>query len=117
MNYQAVKQGFNGQVDGTYTLQGAPISFENGWQVSFERPDDEYTEAQFNAIVDELASQGIVCIGVWGGVKEISVHIPQFRQAVAIAVKYSQDAIWSWGTMEALSRYEFMQVLENLNKR
>ncbi len=116
MNYYALKQAFNQTEDGTYDLNGNPISFPKGWQVSFERPDDTYTEDQFNHIVGNLAEYGQVCIGVWGGVKEISIHSDSFRRAAYIALAHNQDAIWGWELMNALSRYEILDMLQCSHK-
>ena len=104
MNYYKAKKNFSKTEDGTYDLNGNPVSFSFGYQVSFERPTDRYTEAEYNATVDSLLgfTQGAY-IGVWEGTKELSFYTTDKCMAIAIGAMHNQDAVWDWAKMEAIS--------------
>lgn len=100
MNLNALRNAFTKTEDGTYDLNGNPVSFTTGYQFSIERPgktrSDEFLEMIANA------TNGAY-IGVWGGVKEISFHTDNYDQAMFIAQMFTQEAIWDWAKMEAIT--------------
>ena len=103
--FQQLKANLNPMTDGTYTMQGNPTRFASGYQVLFERPDDEYNDNLFDTIVISLCAhlQSMVYIGVWGGSKEVSFHTESRELALGIAFKYKQDAIWDWANNQAIT--------------
>lgn len=83
--------------NGTYdydTLE--PISFESGYQVSFERKEHPLSDSEYNDIANRLAqTYGKAYIGIWDGI-ELSYHIDDLEDALRVGRMFSQIAIWDW---------------------
>lgn len=99
-NYYQVKQAYKNSdmLDGTYSLfEFDDVSFNSGYQVSFEREQDHYSQAQYNDIVNRLEKDfGQPYIGVWQGNVELSFHIMNLADATRIGKLFEQYAIWDW---------------------
>ena len=90
--------------DGTYNLiTKEPISFKEGYQVSFETDDRNYqngyyTDDEYDEIVYKLASILNVnaSLGVYETIPEISYHIKDKNLSLGMASLFNQISIWDW---------------------
>lgn len=103
--FKQLKDSIIATVDGTYTRLGNVCKFDRGYQVSFEREDDDYSDNLFDTTVITLIAklQSDVFVGVWGGVREISFHTNSKDLALMVATIYHQDAIWDWANNKAIT--------------
>lgn len=95
--------------DNTYDLDTLkPVSFEDGYQVTFCQIGDNYTNDQYQAKVNEclkLSSNGKTYAGKFEGTPEISFHCANREQAIAYAKANNQISIWDWKAGNADWRY------------
>ena len=86
--------------DNTYDLETLkPISFADGYQVTFCQIGDNYTPEQYQQKVNEclkLSSDGKTYAGKFEGTPEISFHCASRNQAIAYARANNQISIWDW---------------------
>ncbi|MDR1940522.1 MAG: hypothetical protein LBQ40_07020 [Clostridiales bacterium] len=97
--YKERLASFKDKPDGTYDVDTKKvISYNEGFQVSFEQTDDDYTDGEYNAKVEEIKrlTGSIAHAGVFGGKPETSFHVKTKKQAMAIARQYNQYSIWDW---------------------
>lgn len=86
--------------DGTYNLKTLkPLSYNNGYQVSFCRIGDNYSPKEYAAKVNEfldVSSDKIASAGKFQSTPEVSFHIKDKSVAIKKAKKYNQIGIWDW---------------------
>ena len=86
--------------DGTYNLETLePVSFDDGFQVSFCNVGDNYSADDYLFICSmfsEVSSDGIVYAGKYDGTAEISFHFSDKLTAIKYAKKFNQISIWDW---------------------
>ncbi len=85
--------------DGTYDLEtGEAVSYESGYQVSFQQTGDTYTDAEYDDKVVEMIKRtgSRAHGGVYAGVPEISFHTDNINEAMRIAVEYNQESVFDW---------------------
>ena len=86
--------------DGTYdmiTLE--PVSFSDGYQVTFCQVGDNYDDATYRYLVGlfcELSSDCKVYIGKFCGEPEISFHFDSKYFAKYYAKMFNQVSVWNW---------------------
>lgn len=103
--------------DGTYDLKtGNPVSFENGFQVSFqeyttERPghgayidDDEY-DRRVDALSAELGAKPNLARF---GEPEISFHVDSLEKALEVARRHNQESVFDWSTFKCIPNKDFV---------
>ena len=90
---------------GTYNIYTQEtVSFDRGYQVSFETLFDDYESEEYDEIAYRMSlmSDNHVYIGVWATGIELSFHFDDFELANALSILYNQMAIWDWGTEEEI---------------
>lgn len=90
--------------DGTYTLDGKPVSFKSGYQVSFQTTGGEdknsptyMSDDEYDRLVDEMrkATGSEPFLGIFGE-PEISFRCSSMKQAQELAIKYNQHSVYNW---------------------
>lgn len=84
--------------NGTYEYNSKnPVSFDDGYQVTFHNCDRNYTIEEYDGLVNSLMAitKSPLYIGVYGS-PEASFHCKEFKLAKQIAEKYNQYSIWGW---------------------
>jgi len=93
--------------DGTFDLtSGKPVSYEDGFQVSFQTTSSEeggVNDADYDKTVDELTklTGSQPHLGSYG-VPEVSFHCSDLKQALEIGKKYNQESVYDWLTGECI---------------
>ena len=98
-NLKKKKENFKKEEDGTYDIHThEKISFNSGYQVSFEKKDDSYTSSQYDEIAYKMSlmSDNNVYLGVYDSIPEISFHFEDFELANVVSIIFNQNSIWSW---------------------
>lgn len=92
--------------DGTYNLKTLkPLSYNNGYQVSFCRVGDNYSPKEYAAKVNEfldVSSDKIASAGKFQSTPEVSFHIKDKSVAIKKAKKYNQISVWDWKSGEEI---------------
>ena len=92
--------------DGTYNLKTLkPLSYNNGYQVSFCRIGDNYSPKEYAAKVNEfldVSSDKIASAGKFQSTPEVSFHIKDKSVAIKKAKKYNQISVWDWKSGEEI---------------
>ena len=104
-NIRNLTNNFTQEEDGTYEVYNhKSISFNKGYQVSFETSFDDYTNEDYDEICYKLSlmTDNKVYLGVWGGIPEFSFYFEDFDLANAVAILFNQMAIWDWSVMEPI---------------
>lgn len=98
ISYKNKLKKLKGKPDGTYDLDtGKPVTFKDGYNVSFEQSTDNYSSKEYYAKIKECAKKcdGKVYGGNFGGDAEISFYTKDIKVAKEIMYKYNQHSIWS----------------------
>jgi len=111
--------------DGTFDLDtGKPVSFDKGFQVSFQTTDSEeygsggfMKDRDYDRAVDDLSKRlgSKPYMGRFGD-PEISFHAMDYNTAMELATKYNQHSIWNWETMD-IEKNPFFDESKNHVKR
>ena len=91
--------------DGTYDLNTKqPISFDRGYQASFEILYDTYEDEIYDMLCYKLAlmTDNNVYLGVFNGNPEISFHFEDIELANTIAILFDQISIWDWSISDVI---------------
>ena len=91
--------------DGTYDLNTKqPISFDRGYQASFEILYDTYDDDKYDMLCYKLAlmTDNNVYLGVFNGNPEISFHFEDIELANTIAILFDQISIWDWSISDEI---------------
>ena len=90
--------------DGTYdTRTLEPVEFDKGYQFTFCQIGDNYSESEYNALVNGILSKlenKNVFAGKFEGSPEISFYTEDKDFAVEIGRRYNQISIWDWGACD-----------------
>ena len=100
-----MRENFTESEDGTYDLHSHKVvSFDRGYQVSFETAYDDYSEDDYSEIVYKMAlmSDNHVYLGVYGGNPEFSFYFQDLPLARTLAIMYKQISIWDWSVMDEI---------------
>jgi hypothetical protein len=94
-----------GKEDGTFDLEtGEPVSFDNGYQVSFQTSNSEEIgsdgfmgDKDYDSAVDDLSKRlgSKPYLGKFGE-PEISFHCNDYDTCMKMATKYNQHSIFDW---------------------
>lgn len=103
--------------DGTYDLTtGDPVSFESGFQVSFQEEtterkghaayidDDEY-DRKVEALSAELKAKPNLARF---GEPELSFHVDSLEKALEVARRHNQESIFDWSTFKCIPNKDFV---------
>ena len=93
------KENFEAKEDGTYDIDSQKkISFNSGYQVSFETKSDSYSNEEYEEIAYKMAlmSDNRVYLGVYDSTSEISFHFNDLELAKALSIVFNQYSIWDW---------------------
>lgn len=103
--------------DGTYELTtGDPVSFESGFQVSFQEEtterkghaayidDDEY-DRKVEALSAELKAKPNLARF---GEPELSFHVDSLEKALEVARRHNQESIFDWSTFKCIPNRDFV---------
>lgn len=103
--------------DGTYDLTtGDPVSFESGFQVSFQEEtterkghaayidDDEY-DRKVEALSAELKAKPNLARF---GEPELSFHVDSLEKALEVARRHNQESIFDWSTFKCIPNRDFV---------
>ena len=86
--------------NGTYDCDSLTIKeFNSGYQVTFCQIGDNYSEIEYNTLVDIMnkkSSDGKSYAGKFEDTPEISWHFDNKEEAIKIAKQYNQISIWDW---------------------
>lgn len=118
-NYRQMRDALASKVteDGTYDLEtGNPVSYESGYQVSFQ---EETTERKGHGayISDEEYSRKVEALSKELGAKpnlgrfgepEISFHVDSREKALEVARRHNQESIFDWGSFSCIANKEFV---------
>ena len=112
-----IQKGFKTQRDkvllgkepGTYDLMtGAPKSYADGYQVSFQKSKVRYSDDEYDRLAHKLIAEteNAPDAGMFDDGPEISFHCPTARLALKIAKDYNQKSVWDWKNMtEQMNRH------------
>jgi hypothetical protein len=95
--------------DNTFDMAtGKAVSYQSGYQATFERSTRSYTEAEYNELVLQLEhiASSKAEIGVYG-VPEISFHFDSLSDAMEVAKLYNQETIFDWGSGDIIFNPDF----------
>lgn len=103
--------------DGTYDLTtGEPVSYESGFQVSFQEEtterkghaayidDDEY-DRRVLALSSELKAKPNLARF---GEPELSFHVDSLEKALEVARRHNQESIFDWSTFKCIPNKDFV---------
>lgn len=86
--------------DGTYNVGSLkPVSFEKGYQFTFCQIGDDYSELEYNRLVNSILGKiedKNAYAGKFESSPEISFHTNDLKFALEIARRYNQISIWDW---------------------
>ena len=85
--------------DGTYDINTKePVSFDRGYQVSFQINPDPWNETQYDFIAYKMSllSDNKVYLGVFDSQPEVSFHFDDIELANSLAILWKQYSIWDW---------------------
>lgn len=83
--------------DGTYDIEKlSMVNLTSGYLFSFFQKDDNYSDADYNRIIDSIMNQiedKSVYASKFGGTSEISFHTNSLETAMRIAQQYNQISV------------------------
>ena len=86
--------------DGTYNVNTLePVVFDKGYQFTFCQIGDDYSQIEYNALVNGILSKlsdKTVYAGKFEASPEISFHTMDKNFAMEIGRRYNQISIWDW---------------------
>ena len=97
--------------DGTYDIYTKEIvSFDRGYQVSFQTQYDNYTDDEYEDIAYKMSliSDNSAYLGVYGSDPEVSFHFDDLELANVIAILFNQISIWDWSILDERFNEYFM---------
>ena len=89
--------------DGTYDIYTKEkVSFDRGYQVSFETSYDNYTDDEFEDIAYKMSllSDNSAYQGVYSLNPELSFHFDDLELASVLGTLFNQISIWDWSIMD-----------------
>ena len=89
----------------TYSLDFEEQRPTSGYQVTFIRGGDSYTPTQYAEIVNaflEYVPNHKASITKFNGYPEITFRVEGIRNALRLARKYDQHAVWDWMNEEEI---------------
>ena len=89
--------------DGTYDIYTKEkVSFDRGYQVSFETSYDNYTDDEFEDIAYKMSllSDNSAYQGVYSLNPELSFHFYDLELASVLGTIFNQISIWDWSIMD-----------------
>ena len=102
-NISYIKRNFTIDDDGTYDMFSHEIiNFDRGYQVSFEREHDDYSNKEYDYLAYKMSimSDNHAYLGVYGSLPELSFLFDELELAQVIAILFNQIAIWDWSKGE-----------------
>lgn len=92
--------------DGTYNVNTLkPVEFDHGYQFTFCQIGDNYSESEYNALVNGILSKldnKTVFAGKFESSPEISFYTENKDFAMEIGKRYNQISIWDWGNCDEI---------------
>ena len=85
------------------------VSFDRGYQVSFQTEWDIYNSTEYDDIVYKMSlmSDNKAYLGVYDNKPEISFHFDDIELANALAVRFDQYSIWDWSVLDEILNPHF----------
>lgn len=102
-NYKKTLERYSTWSDGTYDLEtGKSISYDTGFQVSFQQTSDSYSQEEYNEIVYKLAdtTESMPHVGVFKKDPEISFHCLDEGKVMKIMKEYNQHSAVAWKRLQ-----------------
>ena len=112
-NIQHWKANFTTVIDGTYNLYThEDVSFDRGYQASFETKVDDYTDKDYETLTYKLSlmTDNGVYLGVWEGIEEFSFHFDDLELATVICLIFDQESLWDWARMTSVYNPYFTEL-------
>ena len=101
-----IKNNFTVDHDGTYDiLSHESLDFDRGYQVSFEREYDDYSNEEYDELVYKMAlmSDKHAYLGVYASSPELSFHFDDLDLAYVLAILFNQYSIWDWSVNDEIA--------------
>ncbi len=99
-NILDIVKSFSNKNDGTYSIiNGQPIEYSDGYQVSFVRPEAyELEPSKWDILTQYLCNylNSIAHIGVYSNEAEVSFHSLELEKAENIMTTFNQESILNW---------------------
>ena len=86
------------------------VSFDRGYQVSFETSYDSYTDTEYEDIAYKMSllSDNNVYLGVYSSVPELSFYFEDLELANVLAIVFNQYSIWDWSASDEILNEYFL---------
>ena len=104
-NLKRKKEIFTEKEDGTYDMHShKKVSFNKGYQVSFETNYDNYSDSEYDEIAYKMSliSDNHIYLGVYNSTPEMSFYFNDYELANAISILFNQTSIWDWSKMDEI---------------
>ena len=97
---------------GTYDIYSQEdVSFDRGYQVSFETSYDDYDSEEFDEIAYKMSlmTDNHIYIGIWSTGVELSFHVDDFELANVLCILYNQMAMFDWSVYDEINNPYFTE--------
>ena len=80
------------------------VSFNKGYQVSFETNYDNYSDSEYDEIAYKMSliSDNHIYLGVYNSTPEMSFYFNDYELSNAISILFNQTSIWDWSKMDEI---------------
>ena len=117
LNLKNNKDNFTKKEDGTYDMHShKKISFNSGYQVSFETNNDTYSNKEYDEIAYKMSlmSDNHIYLGVYNSIPEMSFHFNNYEKANVISIIFNQNSIWDWSRNDEIKNKYYRDKGKNL---
>ena len=97
---------------GTYDIYSQEnVSFDRGYQMSFETIYDHYDSEEFDEIAYKMSlmTDNHVYLGIWATGIELSFHVDDFEFANVLCILYNQMAMFDWSVYDEINNPYFTE--------
>ena len=97
---------------GTYDIYSQEdVSFDRGYQVSFETSYDDYDSEEFDEIAYKMSlmTDNHIYIGIWSTGVELSFHVDDFELANVLCILYNQIAMYDWSVRDDINNQYYTE--------
>ena len=97
---------------GTYDIYSQEnVSFDRGYQMSFETIYDHYDSEEFDEIAYKMSlmTDNHIYIGIWSTGVELSFHVDDFELANVLCILYNQMAMFDWSVYDEINNPYFTE--------
>ena len=106
------KENFTVKEDGTYDMHShKKISFNEGYQVSFETNFDHYSNSEYDEIAYKMSliSDNHIYLGVYNSIPEMSFYFNDYELANVISIIFNQTSIWDWSKNDEIKNVYYKE--------